>query len=200
MSKNLFASMVVISFIVVAHSSVKHFSQVILPTQKTSIARTGTQLVSRQIQIVPTNLSTTISAISTETPIPATTTQKLIYHGITTHSWSSLWGLTGQANAIKSEVDAYETAVGRTVAWVSFADEWQTDGRAFPSDVAISIRTRGAVPVIFLNLRSGDIQSKTDPLYNLSAIIAGQFDSDFVDWRMGRSVLARMSLWIGDGK
>jgi hypothetical protein len=112
----------------------------------------------------------------------------LIYHGVTTHSWSTLWGLTGQADAIKAEVDAYEAAAGRTVAWVGFAHEWQTDGRAFPSEVAISIRNRGATPLIFLNLRSFDVideAQQVEPLYTLDAIISGQFDSDFAAWADG---------------
>ncbi len=129
-----------------------------------------------------------MSPISTETPIPEPASTTLIYHGVTTHSWSTLWGLTGQADAIQAEVDAYEAAAGRTVAWVGFAHEWQTDGRAFPSEVAISIRNRGATPLIFLNLRSFDVideAQQVEPLYTLDAILSGQFDSDFVTWAEG---------------
>ncbi len=112
----------------------------------------------------------------------------LVYHGVSTHSWSTLWGLTGQADAIKAEVDAYEAAVGRPVAWVGFAHEWQTDGRAFPTSVATSIKNRGATPLIFLNLRSFDIideeqeGQQVEPLYTLDAIVSGQFDSDLAAW------------------
>lgn len=119
---------------------------------------------------------------------PLTPASRLIYHGITTHSWSTLWGLTGQADAIKKEVDAYEAAVGRPVAWVGFASEWKTDGRAFPSQVATSIKNRGATPLIFLNLRSIDVIDETqqaEPLYTIDAIISGQFDSDFASWADG---------------
>lgn len=109
----------------------------------------------------------------------------LIYHGVTTHRWSNfITPLTGQADAIKSEVDAYEGAAGRTVAWVAFGHEWNSDGRAFPSDMATSIKNRGATPLIFLNLRSTD-EGKTDPVYNLAAINAGQFDSDLSAWADG---------------
>jgi hypothetical protein len=111
-------------------------------------------------------------------------TTNLIYHGITTHRWSSL--VTpgeGQADAIKAEVDAYEAAVGRTVAWVGFGHEWETDGRAFPSEVANSIKNRGATPLIFLNLRSVD--EGVDPTYTLAKIISGTFDSDFSAWADG---------------
>ncbi len=136
-----------------------------------------------------TNPPTAASPISTEIPIPEPASATLIYHGVTTHSWSTLWGLTGQADAIQAEVDAYEAAVGRTVAWVGFAHEWQTDGRAFPAEVAISIRNRGATPLIFLNLRSVDVideaQQQVESLYTLDAILSGQFDSDFVTWADG---------------
>lgn len=125
---------------------------------------------------------------------PATTQEKessppLIYHGVTTHSWSTLWGLSGQADAITAEVDAYEAAVGRTVAWIGFGHEWKTDGVEFPSNVATSIKNRGATPLIFLNLRSFDVidetQPQVEPLYTLDAIISGQFDSDLTAWADG---------------
>lgn len=105
----------------------------------------------------------------------------LIYHGIATHSWSSfVTPGTGQADAIKDEVDAYEAAAGRTVAWVEFGHEWETDGRAFPLSVATSIRNRGATPLIFLNLRSVD--EGPDPVYTLADIISGKYDSDLAVW------------------
>lgn len=107
----------------------------------------------------------------------------LIYHGVATHGWSSfITPGAGQANAIKTEVDAYEAAVGRKVAWVEFGHEWHSDGRAFPKDVANSIKNRGATPLIFLNLRSVDTEKGADPIYTLANIIAGKFDSDFSLW------------------
>lgn len=107
-----------------------------------------------------------------------------IYHGVATHHWSSL--VTpgeGQADAIKSEVDTYEAAVGRTVSWVAFGHEWETDGRMFPLAVVASIRNRGATPLIFLNLRSVD--EGADPVYSLEKIISGEFDSDLSAWADG---------------
>lgn len=106
----------------------------------------------------------------------------LIYHGVATHSWSNFGTAdSGQADAIKSEVDAYEAAVGRAVAWVAFGHEWEADGGTFPSDVVTSIKNRGATPLIFLNLRTIDI-GQTDSVYNLAAINAGQFDSKLEAW------------------
>jgi hypothetical protein len=106
----------------------------------------------------------------------------LVYHGVATHSWSNFGTAdSAQADTIKSEVDAYEAAVGRTVAWVAFGHEWEADGGTFPSDVATSIKNRGATPLIFLNLRTLDV-GQTDPVYNLAAINAGQFDSKLEAW------------------
>ncbi len=188
MLKNMLVLLVAASLLVAACSTANPSLQATLQAQHTEISRISTQLASNQIQITQTNPPTAMSPISTETPIPEPASTTLIYHGVTTHSWSTLWGLTGQADAIKAEVDAYEAAAGRTVAWVGFAHEWQTDGRAFPSDVAISIRNRGATPLIFLNLRSVDVideAQQVESLYTLDAIISGQFDSDFVTWADG---------------
>lgn len=111
--------------------------------------------------------------------------KSLISHGVSTHSWSNLVTPGGnQAENIKSEVDAYEAATRRTVAWVAFGHEWQADGPKFPTAVATSIKNRGATPLIFLNLRTTDI-GRTDPIYNLAAITAGQFDSELEAWADG---------------
>lgn len=105
-----------------------------------------------------------------------------IYHGVTTHRWSRfVTPGSGQAEAIEAEVDAYEATVGRAVAWVAFAHEWQSDGHGFPTEVAASIRNRGATPLIFLNLRTVD-DGQPDPVYGLAAILSGQFDSDLASW------------------
>ncbi len=105
-----------------------------------------------------------------------------IYHGVSTHSWSNFITPGGaQVQKIKSEVDAYEVAVGRLVSWVAFGHEWKADGPSFPLAVATSIKNRGATPLIYLTLRSVD-EGKLDPLYNLDAIISGKFDKDFIAW------------------
>ena len=140
----------------------------------------------KPVSQIEKNNSTKEDAYSKKAPTtaqpPVTPAATLIYHGVTTHSWTTLFTpLPGQANAIKAEVDAYEAAVGRAVAWVGFAHEWKTDGRAFPSKVATSIKNRGATPLIYLTLRSVD-EGQPDPVYNLAAIIAGKFDSNFIAW------------------
>ncbi|MBI2067133.1 MAG: beta-mannanase [Deltaproteobacteria bacterium] len=129
-----------------------------------------------EIWIVVLGLMSCFSSKEESTP--------LISHGITTHRWSSFVTRgEGQVDAIKTEVDAYEAAAGRAVAWVAFGHEWETDGRAFPSSVATSIKDRGATPLIFLNLRSVD--EGADPIYTLAKIISGEFDSDLAAWADG---------------
>lgn len=115
--------------------------------------------------------------------VSAGTTSTLIYHGVATHSWSNLVTPGGnQTENLKAEVSAYEAAAGRTVSFVEFAHEWKTDGPAFPVTVATAIKNRGATPFIFLNLRSTDVAEEPDPIYNLAAIISGEFDTDFAAW------------------
>lgn len=105
----------------------------------------------------------------------------LIYHGVATHHWSSfVTPGPGQAEAIEAEVKAYEAAAGRSVAWVEFGHEWETDGPIFPWRLATTIRNMGATPLIFLNLRSVD--EGVDPVYTLTRIISGQYDSDLAAW------------------
>lgn len=131
-----------------------------------------------QTLLTPSNGGDTQQKTTTQ-PNESTT---LIYHGVVTHSWSNLVTPGGnQTENIKAEVNAYEAAVGRTVAFVEFAHEWDSDGGTFPSDVVTSIKNRGATPLIFLNLRTIDI-GQTDPVYNLAAINAGQFDSKLEAW------------------
>jgi hypothetical protein len=127
---------------------------------------------------------TSLAGCSTEQDGSAATAA-LIYHGITTHRWSSfITPGDGQANAIGAEVTAYAAAVGRAVAFVEFGDEWETDGRAFPTGVATAIRNRGATPLIFLNLRSVDV-GQEEPIYSLAHILEGAFDADLAAWADG---------------
>jgi len=78
-------------------------------------------------------------------------------------------------------LDAYESTVGRKVAWVYFDDEWSVS-RAFPTATATWIRARGSVPFIRLMMRSQKIPLVTDPVFTLDAIIAGRFDADLRRW------------------
>jgi hypothetical protein len=91
-------------------------------------------------------------------------------------------GVSGEEDDITpADVAAYETAVGRKVAWVYFSHNWYR-GRQFPIDKAHWIRDMGAVPFIRLMLRSDSELEHADPMYSLTAIIAGSFDDDLRAW------------------
>jgi hypothetical protein len=98
------------------------------------------------------------------------------YHGV----------YPGQKNLEEHQItptalDDYEQAVGRKVAWVYFSNDWFAS-RAFPSATAEWIRARGAVPFIRLMLRSSSEINVAEPLYNLAAILRGDFDADLKAW------------------
>jgi len=104
-----------------------------------------------------------------------------LYHGVIPIG-------TGQPDSdiSPSALDAYETAVGRKVAWVYFDDEWH-DSRAFPETTVAWIEARGAVPFIRLMLRSQKVPLVTDPVFTLDRIIAGEFDGDLAAWAAAAS-------------
>ncbi len=77
--------------------------------------------------------------------------------------------------------EAFEQAVGSQVAWVYFSHNWYQD-RAFPLETAEWIRQAGSIPFIRLMLRNDGEQDHADPVYNLDAILSGQFDNDLEDW------------------
>jgi hypothetical protein len=78
-------------------------------------------------------------------------------------------------------LDAYESTVGRKVAWVYFDDEWR-HSRAFPEEMARFIRDRGSVPFIRLMMRSQKVPLVADPVFTLDRIFAGEFDADLAAW------------------
>lgn len=92
-------------------------------------------------------------------------------------------GVTGWEDDITdADVQGYELAVGHQVAWVYFSHNW-FHGRDFPSDTVQMIRDRGSVPWVRLMMRSErDSVDSADPVYNLEAIRAGDFDPDLQAW------------------
>jgi Glycosyl hydrolase family 26 len=81
-------------------------------------------------------------------------------------------------------LDGYQQAVGRSVAYVYFTDDW-FKGRAFPLNTASWVRKRGAVPFIRLMMRSQREPLVTDPTFTLDRILAGEFDGDLAAWADG---------------
>lgn len=78
-------------------------------------------------------------------------------------------------------VQSFEQTVGKQAAWVFFSHNWYRD-RVFPTETVEWIRDTGAIPYIRLMLRSDGEQNQAEPVYNLPAILSGQFDADLEDW------------------
>lgn len=92
-------------------------------------------------------------------------------------------GVTGEEDDITpGDVQSYEKAVGRKVAWVYFSNNWYAD-RKFPEETAKWIRNHGAVPYIRLMLRSvKHAVGKPEKEYTLQSIIDGKYDVDLKAW------------------
>jgi len=91
-------------------------------------------------------------------------------------------GRTGEEDDLTvADVDAYETAAGRRLAWVYFSHNWYRS-RSFPIVPATWIRSRGSMPFIRLMLRDSDQQNRAEPVYTLERIAAGAFDADLAAW------------------
>lgn len=102
-----------------------------------------------------------------------------LYHGVFPG------GLTGEEDDMTvADVQAYENAAGKHVAWVYFSHNWYY-GRAFPTKTAMWIRAHGSVPYVRLMLRSDPEQGHADPVYSLSRILSGAFDDDLRAWCAG---------------
>ena len=103
-----------------------------------------------------------------------------LYHSVFPGSASD----PGSEDAIvRSDVDAYETAVGHRVAWVYFSHEW-AHGEAFPLRTSAWIRDRGSIPFIRMMMRSVAETGRTtrEPKYTVSSIIAGKHDAALAAW------------------
>ena len=91
-------------------------------------------------------------------------------------------GTTGEEDDITpADVDAYETAAGKQVAWIYFSNNWYRS-RAFPLATATWIRDRGSNPFIRLMLRSSPDQNVKETAFTLRAVIEGAFDADLAAW------------------
>jgi len=84
-------------------------------------------------------------------------------------------------NITCADVLSYESAVGRPAAWVYFSNNWDAEGdMKFPTDTAVWIRARGAVPFIRLMLRKSTdevternhVEQVDNYAYNLDRILS----------------------------
>jgi hypothetical protein len=117
--------------------------------------------------------TTSPSPVTASIPLPVAGT---LYHGVYPG------GVTGEEDDITlADVTAYESAAGKTAAWVYFSDNWY-HGRAFPTTTADWIRSHSSVPYVRMMLRSSADQNKAEPVYTLSKIVSGAFDNDLRAW------------------
>ncbi len=103
-----------------------------------------------------------------------------IYHGVYPG------GVTGEEDDITlGDVTSYESAAGRSVAWVFFSNNWYRS-RDFPIGKARWIRDHGSVPFIRLMLRhnSNELHPSDGPdkSFSLQRIARGDFDADLRAW------------------
>lgn len=99
-----------------------------------------------------------------------------LYHGVFPG------GKTGEEDDLTLDgLKSYETAAGKTAAWVYFSQNWFRN-RHFPGETASWIRRTGSIPYIRLMLRGDSTQNHADPAFALSKIINGDFDADLRTW------------------
>ena len=117
------------------------------------------------------------------------------YHGVFPGSKNGMGG-----DVTLADVKVYETAVGKSPAWVYFWDNWYESTR-FPYQTASWIRAHGSVPYIRVMLLSSPLIPRPDPVYSLQNIIAGKFDPLFRNWmqearRFGSPVIAEYGVEV----
>lgn len=83
-----------------------------------------------------------------------------------------------------SDVKSYQGAVGKSLAWVYFWNNWYENPR-FPYQTASWIRANGSVPYIRMMLLSRPTIPRPDPVYSLRNILDGKFDALLRNWMLG---------------
>jgi len=117
------------------------------------------------------------------------------YHGVFPGSKNGMGG-----DITLHDVKIYQHAVGKSVAWVYFWNNWYENPH-FPYQTASWIRTNGSVPYIRMMLLSSPTIPRPDPVYSLKNIIDGKFDSLFRNWmqdarRFGSPVIAEYGVEV----
>jgi hypothetical protein len=101
-----------------------------------------------------------------------------IYHGVYPG------GVSGEEDDLTpADAQSYEQAAWQHATWIYFSHNWYDD-RAFPSNTASWIRSRGSVPYIRMMLRSSaeSALDHRETVFTLSHILAGDFDADLQAW------------------
>ena len=98
------------------------------------------------------------------------------YHGVFPGSKNGMGG-----DVTLHDVRTYQSAVGKSLAWVYFWNNWYENPR-FPYQTASWIRSNGSVPYIRMMLLSSPTIPTPDPVYSLKNIIEGKFDPLLRNW------------------
>jgi hypothetical protein len=127
-----------------------------------------------QATVSPTQTPAPTESIpSAEIPLPPPGS---LYHG------AYPGGVSGSESKLTiDDLRSYESAAGKSAAWVFFSDNW-FESRAFPLETVTWIREAGSIPYIRLMLRSSEEQGIAEPVYFLQAILDGEFDTDLKNW------------------
>lgn len=83
----------------------------------------------------------------------------------------------------ETAISDFETLAQKQIVWAYFSQNWH-NGLAFPSASVQIIDSHGCIPFIRHMPWHGE-QYAAETVYSLSAIIAGQFDSDLQQWADG---------------
>jgi hypothetical protein len=97
-----------------------------------------------------------------------------LYHGVFPGGSSG-----AEDDITPAQVQSYEEAVGKRVAWVYFSHNWYA-GTGFPGRAAAWIRRTGAVPYIRLMLREED--ASTPNRFSIEHVLAGDLDTNLRLW------------------
>ncbi|UCC67136.1 MAG: beta-mannanase [Armatimonadota bacterium] len=100
-----------------------------------------------------------------------------LYHGVYPG------GTTGEEDDItREQVESYERAVGKNVAWVAFSHNWYRS-TAFPRETAEWIREMGSLPYVRLMLR--EEENRASDRFSLEAVLQGRLDAQLRAWGRG---------------
>lgn len=80
----------------------------------------------------------------------------------------------------QERVRDFERLVEKEIAWGYFSDNW-FDGISFPQKEVEAMRAAGSVPFIRIMPRS-NFYKQSDPVYSLTALVEGEYDSDLRSW------------------
>ncbi len=106
------------------------------------------------------------------------------------------------SDADLNAVDKFSKLSGKPPAIITFNDEW-ADNKLFPTTIATKVKDAGATPYIRLMMRSSHAPYTNEPLYTLSNIANGKFDSNLKQWAkdaraFGKTIIMEYGTEVND--